>query len=140
MPRFPYMNFPFPYYNNRRFSNSYPTSPFPTFPANFQNAELSKSQNVNTQDFQNPKHFFDFDNISSVRTNDTVSNSNRFDSCHFEKQKNKSNNNNNDYSFDLFGLKIYTDDVLLVSLIYFLYSEGVKDEGLFIVLILLLLS
>ena len=56
------------------------------------------------------------------------------------KQKNKSNKNNDDYLFDLFGLKIYSDDVLLVSLIYFLYSEGVKDDSLFLVLVLLLLS
>ena len=56
------------------------------------------------------------------------------------KAKNKSNKYVDDYLFDLFGLKIYNDDILLVSLIYFLYSEGVKDDGLFIVLILLLLS
>lgn len=55
-------------------------------------------------------------------------------------EKNKSNKNTNDFLFDLFGLKIYYDDVLLISLIYFLYSEGVKDDSLFIVLILLLLS
>lgn len=148
MPRFPYMNFPFPYYNSRRFSTSYMNSPSPAFSANFQNAEFSKFQNVNTKDFQknlttqfqNQKQSFDLGNTSSISTNDTVSNLSHFDTYHFEKTKNKSNNNSNDYLFDLFGLKIYTDDVLLVSLIYFLYSEGVKDEGLFIVLILLLLS
>ena len=53
---------------------------------------------------------------------------------------NKSNYNTDDYMFDLFGLKIYSDDILLISLIYFLYSEGVKDDGLFLVLLLLLLS
>lgn len=57
-----------------------------------------------------------------------------------KKEKNKSNKNTTDFLFDLFGLKIYNDDILLISLIYFLYSEGVKDDSLFIVLILLLLS
>lgn len=109
MPRFPYMNFPFPYYTDRRFSKSY----------------------------INPKQRFELQNTPSAP--DSVQNSDSHE-CRFEGQKNKSNNNSNDYLFDLFGLKIYTDDVLLVSLIYFLYSEGVKDEGLFIVLILLLLS
>ena len=42
--------------------------------------------------------------------------------------------------FELFGLKLYYDDILLVCLIFFLYNEGVKDDGLFIILILLLLS
>lgn len=102
MPRFPYINFPFPFYNS-----------YPRKPANYYNAQ-------NTSKINNP-----INNISTVSTS---------------TEKNKSNKNTDDYLFDLFGLKIYSDDVLLVSLIYFLYSEGVKDDGLFIVLILLLLS
>lgn len=42
--------------------------------------------------------------------------------------------------FDLFGLKLYNDDLLLIGLIFFLYKEDVKDQYLFIALILLLLS
>ena len=41
----------------------------------------------------------------------------------------KSNNVNQDF-----------DDILLIAIIFFLYNEGVKDQSLFIVLILLLLS
>ena len=110
MARFPYINFPFPYYNNRPLSAPYAI-----------------------------RHS-DFRDTTPIVSSDSTSNSNRLENCKFEDKKNKSNSSNNDYLFDLFGLKIYTDDVLLVSLIYFLYSEGVKDEGLFIVLILLLLS
>lgn len=42
--------------------------------------------------------------------------------------------------FEFFGIKLYFDDILLICLIFFLYNEGVKDEYLFIVLVLLLLS
>ncbi len=42
--------------------------------------------------------------------------------------------------FEIFGIKLYFDDILLVCLIFFLYNEGVKDQSLFISLILLLLS
>ena len=42
--------------------------------------------------------------------------------------------------FDLFGIKLYFDDVLILSLLFFLYKEEVKDEGLFLALILLLIS
>lgn len=42
--------------------------------------------------------------------------------------------------FEIFGIKLYYDDILLLSLILFLYKEGVKDQYLFISLILLLLS
>lgn len=42
--------------------------------------------------------------------------------------------------FEIFGIKLYFDDILLVCLIFFLYQEGVKDQSLFISLVLLLLS
>ena len=38
------------------------------------------------------------------------------------------------------GGEIYFDDVLIMCLLYFLYTEGVQDQELFICLILLLLS
>lgn len=51
------------------------------------------------------------------------------------KQKTKST----DY-LEILGIKLHFDDILLILLIYFLYTEGVKDIYLFFVLILLLLS
>lgn len=41
---------------------------------------------------------------------------------------------------DLFGIKLYFDDVLILSLLFFLYKEDVKDEGLFLALVMLLIS
>ena len=41
---------------------------------------------------------------------------------------------------DLFGIKLYFDDVLILSLLFFLYKEEVKDDGLFLALVLLLIS
>lgn len=49
-------------------------------------------------------------------------------------------NNEDSPLFQIFGINLYFDDILIVCLIFFLYQEGVKDEGLFIALILLLLS
>ena len=139
MSRFPYISSPFPYYTSRRFLKSY-INPSPFFFDRSQNEKSGNHQtvNYNTLQYNKPTQFENTEQrFESPSAPDSNSASNE---CRFVKQKNKSNNNNNDYLFDLFGLKIYTDDVLLVSLIYFLYSEGVKDEGLFIVLILLLLS
>ena len=60
------------------------------------------------------------------------------------KSNNSCNNssglNKDEPCFSLFGINLYFDDILLVCLIWFLYDEGVKDEELFIALILLLLS
>ena len=45
-----------------------------------------------------------------------------------------------DYFFELFGIKLFFDDILLICLLFFLYEEGARDTELFICLILLLLS
>ena len=41
---------------------------------------------------------------------------------------------------EILGIKLFFDDILIIGLLFFLYSEGVKDDLLFIVLILLLLG
>ena len=41
---------------------------------------------------------------------------------------------------EIFGIKLYFDDLMIISLLFFLYSEGVNDYYLFITLILLLLT
>jgi len=69
--------------------------------------------------------------------------SNRQIKAHQEEvksQKETSNKPNNDSIFEIFGIKLYFDDILLICLIFFLYNEGVQDQYLFIALILLLLS
>lgn len=63
-------------------------------------------------------------------------------SCHTNSSdtiKEKTNTGDQPF-FELFGIQLYFDDILLVCLIFFLYQEGVKDQFLFISLILLLLS
>ena len=54
--------------------------------------------------------------------------------------KNVKTEKDDDVLFEIFGLKLFYDDVLLICLIFFLYQEGVEDQYLFIALILLLLS
>ena len=46
----------------------------------------------------------------------------------------------NDDCFEIFGLKLYSDDLLIIFLLFFLYNENVKDTYLYIALILLLIS
>lgn len=42
--------------------------------------------------------------------------------------------------FEVFGIQLYLDDIIILGLLFFLYQEGVQDEMLFIALILLLLG
>lgn len=115
MPKFPYFNIPFSYYRNY--------NKYPDFPSQY-------SPSIN--------HTPSLNNASSLSSSDISNNSNC--SNDLQNRKNKSNNDNLDYLFDLFGLKIYFDDILILSLLFFLYSEGVKDDMLFIALLLLLIS
>ena len=71
-----------------------------------------------------------------------------------EKQKKSSNFRSigplffkNPFSSDLeepilniLGLQLFLDDLIILGVLFFLYQEGVKDELLFIILILLLLT
>ena len=52
----------------------------------------------------------------------------------------KKNEPNNSGVLELFGFKLDIDDLLILGILYFLYSENVNDQMLYIVLILLLLN
>ena len=112
MPRFPYVNVPPSYYRK-----------FPRYPNN--------SNQFSNKLSSSPK--------GSTHSTSPVINCNNNTSSTLEN-KNKSNSNNLNYMFDLFGLEIFFDDILILSLLFFLYSEGVKDDMLFISLLLLLIS
>ena len=56
------------------------------------------------------------------------------------EESRSSKQKDDNFLFDLFGIKLYFDDVLILSLLFFLYKEEVKDEGLFLALVMLLIS
>lgn len=71
----------------------------------------------------------------NVSTHHSCSQNKKLDEKPIEKQ-----GESESVVFNILGLKLYYDDILLICLIFFLYNEGIKDESLFIVLVLLLLS
>lgn len=48
--------------------------------------------------------------------------------------------NKNEPVLEILGLKLYLDDLIILSLLFLLYMEDVHDETLFLALILLLLT
>ena len=56
------------------------------------------------------------------------------------KKEQESNSCSSDNLFDFFGLKLASDDLIIIALLFFLYNEKVNDTYLFIALIMLLLS
>ncbi len=58
---------------------------------------------------------------------------------HSEQEK-KHSDNSSECFFELFGLKLHFDDVLIMCILFFLYTEEVHDDELFLCLVMLLLS
>lgn len=112
MFHYPYLNFP--YYGNSRYGYRFPRYNY------------NVSHNSYTSSNKNPKSNNNVKEDSSSKTDSMNDGETRSSSC--------------DFCFDFMGIKLYFDDILLICLILFLYNEGVKDQSLFISLILLLLS
>lgn len=132
MYNYPFFSFPtfrnYNYYHNNKF---------------IPNASKKEVSTISSNKLSNPKPL-KFNNISP--SNISKPNNPQFlDELKPKVKKCKKiykNNLKNESNalFEIFGIKLYFDDILLISLIFFLYSEGVKDDYLFISLILLLLS
>lgn len=52
----------------------------------------------------------------------------------------RDNNNCDKPILNFMGIKLFLDDIIILGILFLLYKEEVKDEMLFIALILLLLS
>lgn len=78
--------------------------------------------------------------ISQHASHNKIQDTTTNNSCTENTNKQKVKSNNDTVWLDLFGIKLYFDDVLILSLLFFLYKEEVKDEGLFLALVLLLIS
>lgn len=131
MLKFPYYGFNYPYYNKHL--------PYRNNLSNMQNHYYTPSSltssNLTSENFKQ----------KNTKESDEKKQETRYFNSTAENQKtNKSNNfssfDKESFIFDLFGIKLYFDDILILSLLFFLYKEGVKDYNLFISLLLLLIS
>lgn len=114
-------NLGLPYYNRyTRYGYRYPYSPYRSYFSRTNSNSFNSSSN----------YFVNRDNNLYGSSNKDIG----------KDTNNRINDSSDSPLFQLFGINLYFDDILLICLIWFLYDEGVKDEGLFIALILLLLS
>lgn len=104
--------FGFPYYRNC-YSKYYYSN---------KNNLSTTSNKTNEENYNN--------NQNSTTSNNTSSTNDNF----------RFNLNNGNPFINIFGLDLYSDDILIICILLSLYLEGVKDQMLFISLILLLLS
>ena len=118
------MMYNFPFYPH------FPTKSYRGYPQSIHSTHIKKQHNSSK-----------FNNANSFN-NKKSTNANNF--CYEQVDNNSVMEStlakNPDLCFEILGIKLYSDDVLLLCLIFFLYKEGVQDEYLFIALIMLLLS
>lgn len=132
----------YPYYTYKNYTNPYINKGSENKTPNAYNASMkSNSFITNNSDYRKVRRNNMINNgINHNNTHNNINyDINAKNNCD-KKNESCSDENENSPFFQLFGINLYFDDILLVCLIFFLYQEGVKDEGLFIALILLLLS
>lgn len=164
MNMYPFFGFP-PYYRNY---NNYRRRPSPATPVvppahasathathapkNSSNFSLHNFDKFSSKSVQKPYTPSNFSNNFSgnFNSNSNFGNSSfgnsSFGNLHFdENSASKEPEKNNtehfyDECFEILGLKLHFDDLLIMCILFFLYQEEVKDSYIYIALILLLLS
>lgn len=130
MFNFPYFGYPYhnPYYKYYRSPN------------NYVNIQKNSCTPKSTQSFEESST-----NLPSQINNKTVCKENepKIDYKENVQRACDSLDNNSDSDkpiFELFGIKLYSDDLIILAVLFLLYEQNVKDEMLYIILFLLLFS
>lgn len=113
--RFPYSNYYYPYYNNYIHNNKDVT--------NIEELNTTKKK-INSESKEIKKGSYKY---------------NFFGPISFINPFNESFNKNEPV-LEILGLKLYLDDLIILGLLFLLYTEDVHDDILFLTLILLLIS
>lgn len=147
--RYPYFR---PYYSNMNYRfNSYNhnynnTS---TLDTSSGNQSLSSSLDIsdlnkqnNASDSRGNLQFNSMQNSNFGNSNNMhcVSKNNKNNFLNLLNANKKQNPDEDSEILNIFGISLYTDDILIIGLLIFLYIEEIDDPYLFVCLILLLLS
>ncbi len=113
---------------------------YPYHRNNFYNNFYNNIKNTNEDNFKND---INRDNYENFNINNSENNLNKKNLENIKENKISKNNDrcvDDDSVINILGIKLSFDDLLILGLLYILYSEGNKDISLYIVLILLLMS
>lgn len=131
MVNFPFYRYPYSYYyRSPGFSKAYNQA---TEYTDFKGSENPTTSNTSPKE---QKDNYKVEN-SVQADNKKTSRYNSFGPINFQ---NPFSVDQEEPVLEILGIKLYLDDIIILSLLFFLYKEGVQDEMLFLSLILLLLS
>lgn len=146
MYNYPFFSFPRPrrygtpsYYGYPKSSSysGYKSTSVPSSYYGYQSSSVPSANSYVAMNGNSPKRNMQFEHEKGY-VKDAIKKDKKLET----KSKNASNvrNEEDKVLFEILGISLYYDDVLLICLIFFLYQEGVQDQYLFLSLILLLLS
>lgn len=132
MFNFPFFNYQYnyPYYRNyNRYYHNYTQNP--NYYIN-QNKPTANNATNNTCNQPNPK-------VQAQKTEqqNSITNSKEISNTINHKT---SSTRSEQAIFEIMGIKLFLDDLVILGVLFFLYQEEVKDEMLYIILFLLLFS
>lgn len=108
---------------------------FPFFRSPYNNYYYRYYPNYNANHNSIPENAKNTEDASTVDKENVLDNTRRKN-----EKKSEKKNGLEDPIFEILGIYIYLDDLIILGLLFFLYTENVHDEILFMTLILLLLS
>ena len=127
------------YYQNANYYNTNNSKYNKNNVAPSSNSFENSTSNLNNNNFN---HFNKNDNQNcycNTQKEPTLSSSIQNENKKVDFSCNDNFYNDTEY-FNLFGLSLHIDDLLILALLFFLYQEGIDDLYLYIALILLLLN
>ena len=145
------VNFPFFRYPRNPYNTYYKYTPyyngyynnFYHNPQNYNKNPVNHHQNYPNSNI-NQKDYYKHSQKNKYKSSTNSENSNK------NKKKSSKYNSFGPINFqidnleepivEILGIELYLDDIIILVLLYFLYKEEVKDETLFISLILLLIA
>ena len=91
------------------------------------------------------KYYNHYNNFNKQIAKSEIDNSEKKESITNSEPISNTNNskrssNSDQAIFEIMGIKLYLDDLIILGVLYFLYEQNVKDEILYIILFLLLIS
>lgn len=113
MFKFPFYGYPYNY-NYYRYYNQLTNNNVSNQPTEPTNKEEGKHEDIKNQEKDDQK--------SSITNSRKISNT------------------TDQAIFEIFGIKLYLDDLIILGVLYFLYQQNVHDEMLYLILFLLLFS
>lgn len=123
MFNFPFFNYPYnyPYYRHyNKYNNQYSNN----YIKNYNKAQATSQDKIEENKIEKRENSI----TNSLEISNTVN------------SRHVPNTAQDQVIFELLGIKLYLDDLIILGLLFFLYQEHVKDEMLYIILFLLLFA